>query len=866
MRRPNRPRALSKLRTYRPRLERLESLQLLSGLADQVAHPMFKVGPLVSNPTPPAGAYSPSQIQTAYGFNKITFGSVKGDGTGQTIAIVDSYDDPNIQADLNAFDAQYGLPAVTVTRVNQTGGTSYPSTDSSGGWELEESLDVEWAHAIAPGANILLVEASSASDTSLLTAVNYAASHANVVSMSWGSGEFSGETSYDSSFSKAGVAFVASSGDNGAPISWPAASPNVLAVGGTALTLNSNGSYNSESGWSGSGGGPSGQEPQPSYQKGVVTQTTTARANPDVAYDASPSTGFAVYDSFPYSGLSYGWLQVGGTSAGSPQWAALIAIADQGRALSNQPSLDSSSAQEAQTILYANAGTAEFHDITSGTSTGSPNYNAGPGYDYVTGIGTPVANLVVPSLDNNVTFGIDHLGLSAPSGVTAGSSFSLTVISQNQSGATDSAYRGTIQFSSSDVQAGLPSSYTFTSNDAGSHTFTVTLKTAGAQSVTATDAATSAITGTDSAIQVSPAAASQFLLSGLSSSAIAGSALSLTVTAKDPYGNVATGYRGTMTFASSDSLATLPGSYPFSATDAGIHTFSLTFATAGSQSVTVTDSAAGISAGQSGIAVSPAAPTGLAATAVSSGEIDLSWTAAAGATGYTVQRSPDGSTWANIGTAPAGATTYKDTGLSASTTYSYRVQATGGAGSGYSNVASATTGAAPASSSATFVGQDTATQGTWQGTYGVDGEMIAASATALPSYATVTLTGAATAVWASPTSDARALQNPSASGARIASAWYAGGQFSADVHVSGTTAKKVSLYAVDWDNYAGGRSERVDVIDDGTGKVLDSRTLSGFQSGAYLSWNVLGNVTVRVTNLNPSANAVVSGLFFDPKS
>src|SRR5262249_4110479 len=142
--------------------------------------------------------------------------------------------------------------------------------------------------------------ANSAFDTDLLAAVDYAATHANVVSMSWGGGEFSSQTTYDSHFSRAGVAFVASSGDSGAPISWPAASPNVLAVGGTALTLGANSGGSSEAGWSGSGGAPSAYVTRPSYQTGVVTQTTR-RANPAVAYDASPSTGFAVYDSDNYS-------------------------------------------------------------------------------------------------------------------------------------------------------------------------------------------------------------------------------------------------------------------------------------------------------------------------------------------------------------------------------------------------------------------------------------------------------------------------------------------------------------------------------------------------------------------------------------
>src|SRR5262249_10222712 len=137
----------------------------------------------------------------------------------------------------------------------------------------------------------------------------------NVVSMSWGGAEFSGESSYDSTyFAHSGVVFVASAGDSGAPASWPSASPNVLSVGGTALTLGAGNSWSSETGWNEGGGGASSGESQPAYQKGVVTQSSSARATPDVAYDASPATGFAVYDSLPYSGTTYGWLGVGGTS------------------------------------------------------------------------------------------------------------------------------------------------------------------------------------------------------------------------------------------------------------------------------------------------------------------------------------------------------------------------------------------------------------------------------------------------------------------------------------------------------------------------------------------------------------------------
>ena len=343
--------------------------------------------------------FTPQQISQAYGFNQITFnnGSVKGDGSGQTIAIVDAYNQPNIVSDLAAFDSKYGLAAPpSFTVVNQTGGTTLPSSDTN--WGMEESLDVEWAHAMAPGAKIVLVEANTSSMSDLTTAVSYARglSNVSVVSMSWGSngGEFSTETSYDNDFTTPsghnGVTFVASSGDNGsggAP-EYPSVSPNVIAVGGTVLTTDTAGNYQSETGWSGSGGGISAYESQPKYQNGVVTQSSTMRTVPDVAYNGASGSLYEVYDTSGYGG----WIQVYGTSAGAPQWAALVAIADQGRALNGDGTLDGRS----QTLpaLYQMP-SSDFHDITSG-SNGA--YSAGTGYDLVTGKGTPVANLVVNSL------------------------------------------------------------------------------------------------------------------------------------------------------------------------------------------------------------------------------------------------------------------------------------------------------------------------------------------------------------------------------------------------------------------------------------------------------------------------------------
>src|SRR6266487_2096695 len=210
-------------------------------------HPL-RVRPGAS--TSPTGL-SPATIKSVYNFpTSLTAGA------GKTIAIVDAFDDPTAESDLGVFDTQYGLPACTTangcfSKVDQRGGTSYPRTDS--GWALEISLDIQWAHAIAPGAHILLVEADSNSFANLLAAEDYAKANAQYVSNSWGASEFSGETSYDGHFAQSGVSFFVSSGDNGTPAEYPSASPNVISVGGTTLHFDGSGNFTDETGWSGGG-------------------------------------------------------------------------------------------------------------------------------------------------------------------------------------------------------------------------------------------------------------------------------------------------------------------------------------------------------------------------------------------------------------------------------------------------------------------------------------------------------------------------------------------------------------------------------------------------------------------------------------
>jgi streptogramin lyase len=338
----------------------------------------------------------PLQVRHAYAFDKLPL--ARNDGTGQTIAIVDAYDDPNVFQDLDTFDKTYGV--ISGQSLYQQYGASsqfltlatpegQPSPDAN--WAEEISLDVQWAHAIAPGAHILLVEAISNSGSDLLTAVDYAANHgAAVVSMSWGADEFPQENQYDSYFTQPGVTYVASAGDVGSVVSWPAVSPNVLSVGGTALKVNLAGTYGGETGWSSGGGGVSSYEAKPGYQQNVP-QSSSKRTTPDVAYDGDPATGVSVYDS--YGGLG-GWLQVGGTSAGAPQWAALIAVADQGRSspLGSLATLNALYALLSQTNTI---NSTYLHDVTHGSS---GLYSAGPGYDLVTGLGSPRADQLIPYL------------------------------------------------------------------------------------------------------------------------------------------------------------------------------------------------------------------------------------------------------------------------------------------------------------------------------------------------------------------------------------------------------------------------------------------------------------------------------------
>jgi PQQ enzyme repeat/PQQ-like domain len=338
--------------------------------------------------TPPG--YSPAQMTAYLGLT--------GDGKGQTIAIVDAYNDPNIVSDAETFSQQYGLPGVC-----GSGGTpgdcftldvkqQSTSAGNDPGWAVETSLDVEWAHAIAPDATIKLFEASDADFSSLFSAVAAAAAtHPAAVSMSWGlNEEFSDETYYDHFCAVTTTVCVVSAGDYGHPGGYPAYNPAVVAVGGTTLNLTASGAVSSEQAWDGSGGGQSWVEPEPSYQNQV--QDSGYRQMPDVAFDADLNTGVAVYDSDPDGGQS-GWLEVGGTSVGAPSWSAILSDADQLRAASAQPPL-TAAGFAAQRAVYSLPSSA-LAPVTTGPDNGfcPDGCMPGPGYDEITGLGSPRAGI-----------------------------------------------------------------------------------------------------------------------------------------------------------------------------------------------------------------------------------------------------------------------------------------------------------------------------------------------------------------------------------------------------------------------------------------------------------------------------------------
>ncbi|MER5529631.1 S53 family peptidase [Streptomyces sp. NPDC002677] len=359
------------------------SYRVTGGLTAAQKQQAAKTGitPKAADATTPSG-YSPTNLRAAYGLTS----AAASNGSGETIAIVDAYNDPNAETDLATYRSYYGLSACTTAngcfkKVSQTGSTtSLPSSDA--GWSEEISLDLDMASAICPNCNILLVEATSATMANLGTAVNEAVTlGAKFVSNSYGGSESSSDTSYDSSyFNHTGVAITVSAGDSGYGAEYPAASKYVTSVGGTKLSTSSTTRGWTETVWKtssteGTGSGCSSYDAKPTWQ---TDTTCTKRMISDVSAVADPATGVSVYDSY---GVTAGWYTFGGTSVSAPIIAGVYALA-------GTPSSGSYPAK----FPYNYAGTSYLNDVTSGnngTCTTSYYCTATTGYDGPTGWGTP---------------------------------------------------------------------------------------------------------------------------------------------------------------------------------------------------------------------------------------------------------------------------------------------------------------------------------------------------------------------------------------------------------------------------------------------------------------------------------------------
>lgn len=321
----------------------------------------------------PSG-FGPADLQAAYGLAA----AAASNGATQTIAIVDAYNAPNAENDMNVYRAQFGLPSCTTAngcfrKVSQTGTTTYPKND--GGWAQETSLDLDMASAICPRCKILLVEANSASFANLSAAVDEAVKlGATVVSNSYGGSEYASEVTDQAHYNHPGVAITVSSGDSGYGVEFPAASQYVISVGGTHLVRSSTTRGWTETVWSGAGSGCSAYIAKPSWQTdGGCSRRTVS----DVSAVADPNTGVAVYDSYAYRGSS-GWMVFGGTSVAAPVVASVYALAGNANALNYASSLYSLRTS-LNDVLSGSNGTCGGSYLCTGVA----------GFDGPTGNGTP---------------------------------------------------------------------------------------------------------------------------------------------------------------------------------------------------------------------------------------------------------------------------------------------------------------------------------------------------------------------------------------------------------------------------------------------------------------------------------------------
>jgi kumamolisin len=325
-------------------------------------------------------------------------------GGNGIIAIVDAYDYPTAYKDLSTFSRQFNLPVLPQCSKHKTTScfqkvyATGVTPPSNCGWAQEAAIDIEWAHTMAPNASIVLVEAASNDLLDLLAAVDVANAFLNPtgiaagtglgqVSMSWGATEFPSEVDFDSHFKTPGVVYFAASGDVGGSTIYPGASPFVVSAGGTSI-MRSGGSFLGEIAWAGGGGGLSPFEAIPSYQNAIAGIAGSQRAVPDLSFDADPNSGVPIFDNTPCQAsvngpIQVGWQVFGGTSVATPSLAGIVNSAGS-KYSSTDTELSTIYACQATSTCY----TFGFRDILTGST--STSFSAGPGWDFTTGVGSPI--------------------------------------------------------------------------------------------------------------------------------------------------------------------------------------------------------------------------------------------------------------------------------------------------------------------------------------------------------------------------------------------------------------------------------------------------------------------------------------------
>ncbi len=532
--------------------------------------------------------FTPAQIRAAYGLSalpatgaSLTSAQAAALGAGQTIYLVDAYHDATALSDLNAFSAKFGLPtcanvaiATTTTKLATppssctfsqvhatTSGTmtsTVPAYNAT--WTPESKLDVQWAHAIAPLARIVLIEMPDSMSTSILGASLLATKFGpGVVSMSFGSAEAGWAPTVDSYFAGTGMTFVAAAGDSGAQVIWPAVSSNVLAVGGTGM--NWSGTTRTELAWSRTGGGMSAYEALPAYQSGVTPTGGSGlarRAVPDVAFNADPMTGEYVALTLP--GAATVWNAYGGTSIAAPQWAGVVAVANAIRAANSKAALGG----DIHTLLYksiaAVPGTyaAALGDVTEGTNGTCATCRAGVGYDLATGWGTPNATALSNALTGVSTAVTVAAAPTVPGGSYTGKAGSALSQSLGVTAPTGTSTSYALSGAPSGLAVDTTGTLKWAAPVAGSYSFTVTATTATGKSASA-----------KYALKVIPGTAPAFASTG-KYTGTAGKAFAGTLSATNPN-------TGTLSYSVSGAPSGLTvssaGALSWAAPTAGSHTF-----------------------------------------------------------------------------------------------------------------------------------------------------------------------------------------------------------------------------------------------------------------------------------------------------